>query len=87
MVAQSKGREEQRSHQTYGDSSAPKAPIGQGLIEVTEQGQWEKNHIFLDLTLVTPHTHTHTHTPLTDKSPYRTIEKGAQQPWELFAFL
>ena len=72
MVAQSKGREGQRSHQTYGDSSAPKAPIGQGLIEVTGQGQWEKNHIFLDPTLVPP--------SLRDKNPYKTIEKGALLP-------
>ena len=43
----------------------------------------EKNHIFLDPTLVPPPS-------LRDENPYRTIESGgsshpSQQPWELFA--
>ena len=54
MVTESKGGEGQRSHQTYADISTPKTPIGQGLIEVTGQGNG-RNHIFLDPMLVAPY--------------------------------
>ena len=47
----------------------PQDPIGQGLIQVTEQGQWEKT-----TSLWTPPP------TLRNKNPYRTIEKGALLP-------
>ena len=51
----------------------PWDPIGQGLIQVTGQGQWERPH------LSRPHIGTPPQS-LRDKSPYRTIEKRGLFP-------